>query len=75
MAVEDNWGNGAAVAAAAQLDHGRIEVDGWRCDNWDDALVDVQRLVASRSIQQLLVGASMLNSVPPGMVPAPHPAE
>jgi hypothetical protein len=74
VAVEDNWGNGAAVAAAARTADGRIEVDGWLCDNWDAALFDVQRLDAIATIERLLVGASMLDSMPPGMSPVPHPA-
>jgi hypothetical protein len=31
VAVEDDYGLGAAVAACAQLDDGRLEVDGWLC--------------------------------------------
>jgi hypothetical protein len=29
---EDDYGRGAAVAAACVLDDGRIEVDGWCCE-------------------------------------------
>jgi hypothetical protein len=74
VAVEDNQGIGAAVAAAARLDDGRIEVDGWLCDDWDSALRDVDVLGLHRQITQLQVGASMLSRVPPGTVPAPAPA-
>jgi hypothetical protein len=74
VAVEDDYGNGAAVAAAARLSDGRIEVDGWLTDDWDAAVLDVLRLGALRRIRQLLVGASMLSRVPPGTVPPPQPA-
>jgi hypothetical protein len=74
VAVEDRFGNGAAVAAAAALDDGRLEVDGWLCDDWDSAMLDVQRLGALREIRGLLVGASLLARVPDGTVPEPQPA-
>ena len=74
VAVEDDWGNGAAVAAAAVLEDGRFEVDGWLCQDWDAAILDVQRLGAVRRIRQLLVGASMLNRVPLGTSPPAEPA-
>jgi len=74
VGVEDNYGHGAAVAACAQLDDGRLEVDGWLCDDWDSALEDVRMLGAARQIRQLSVGASMLERVPPGTVPPPRPA-
>jgi hypothetical protein len=74
VAVEDDFGNGAAVAAACRLDDGRVEVDGWLCRDWDSAILDVQRLDALRRIRHLQVGASMLARVPAGTVPAPVPA-
>jgi hypothetical protein len=74
VALEDNFGLGAAVAAACRLDDGRIEVDGWLCQDWDTAVLDVLRLGALRRIRQLLVGASMLSRVPPGTAPPPSPA-
>jgi hypothetical protein len=74
VAVEDHFGRGAAVAVAAPLPDGRIEVDGWLCPDWDTAIDDVDRLGVSRQIRQLLVGASLLDRVPPGMVPPPEPA-
>jgi hypothetical protein len=74
VAVEDNYGNGAAVAAAGLLEDGRIEVDGWTCDDWDSAIAEVQLLTAYRHVRGLLVGASMLSRVPAGMVPVPVPA-
>jgi hypothetical protein len=74
VAVEDNFGNGAAVAAAAELDDGRIEVDGWLCSDWDTAIADVELLGADREIRALLVGASLLDRVPETMFPLPEPA-
>ncbi len=74
VAVEDDFGEGAAVAAAAVLPDGRFEVDGWLCDDWDTALLDVRRLGAVRKIRQLLVGASVLSRVPPGTSPTPKAA-
>jgi hypothetical protein len=74
VAVEDAFGNGAAVAAAAELGDGRFEVDGWLRPDWDSAMLDVQRLGALREIRVLLVGASLLARVPEGMVPSPSPA-
>jgi hypothetical protein len=74
VAVEDDFGNGAAVAAASVLDDGRIEVDGWATEDWDAAMLDVQRLAALRRVRQLFVGASLLARVPVGTAPAPQPA-
>ena len=74
VALEDNFGQGAAVAAACVLDDGRIEVDGWLCADWDAAMLDLQRLAALRLVRQLLVGASLLARVPVGTAPAPMPA-
>jgi hypothetical protein len=73
LALEDDFGLGAAVGAAAQLDDGRIEVAGWRFDDWDQA-VGWAALLAGRPVRQLLVGASMLDRMPPGTVPRPLPA-
>jgi hypothetical protein len=74
VAVEDNFGQGAAVAAASLLEDGRIEVGGWLRDDWDQAVDDVHRLAAVRRVRQLLVGASMLSRMPPGTTPPPRPA-
>jgi hypothetical protein len=72
VAVEDDFGNGAAVAAASVLEDGRIEVDGWACPDWDSAILDVQRLAALRPVRQTVVGASLLTRVPAGMTPPPR---
>jgi hypothetical protein len=74
VAVEDNWGQGAAVAAVGRLDDGRLEVDGRWFDDWDSA-VDWARLLAGTfKVRQLLVGAAMVDRMPPGTVPSPIPA-
>src|SRR6185436_2033037 len=74
VAVEDNFGHGGAVAAAARTEDGRIEVAGWTFRDWDTAIEMALSLGTGRKIRQLLVGASMLSRVAPGTVPAPMPA-
>jgi hypothetical protein len=75
VAVEDYYGKGAAVATAALLPDGRIDVGGWLRDDWDTAIRgDVEWLGARFQIRELLVGASMLNSVPASTTPQPVPA-
>lgn len=69
VAVEDDYGRGAAVAAVGRLDDGRLELDAWTCPDWDTALADVQILGGARQIRQLLVGASLLDRVPARMTP------
>jgi hypothetical protein len=71
VAIEDNYGQGAAVAAAAVTETGRIEVDGWLRDDWDSAVDDVRTLGVTREIRHLQVGASMISRLPPEMVPEP----
>jgi hypothetical protein len=67
VAVEDDYGRGAAVAAARRLDDGRLEVDGWLCPDWDSAIADARRLVDAGRVRQVLVGASLLDRVPAGL--------
>ena len=67
VALEDNFGFGAAIAAALILADGRIEVDGWHCASWDAAIVDAKTLQLLRPVRQLMVGANLLDRVPPGM--------
>jgi len=74
VAIEDDYGRGAAVAAAGRTESGRIEVDGWLCANWDAAIGDVQRLAEWRQVRTLQVGASLLDRVPVEMSPRPRPA-
>jgi hypothetical protein len=75
VAVEDDFGKGAAVAAVARLPDGRLEVDGWLLDDWDSAMLDVERLAVTRRIRELHVGASLLDRVPlDAGLPRPRPA-
>jgi hypothetical protein len=67
VAMEDDYGLGAAVAAASRLPDGRIEVDGWLRGDWDSAVADVASLAGARPLRALLVGASLLDRLPPGM--------
>jgi hypothetical protein len=71
--VEDDFGSGAAVAAAAKLPDGRVEVDGWLCPNWESAVRDLQTLLVTRRVRQVGVGGSMLTSLPAGLWPTPRP--
>jgi len=73
VAVEDDYGFGAAVAVVGRLEDGRLEIDGWLCRDWDTAIADVQRLARERPIRELLVGASLLDRVPPDTSPRPQP--
>ena len=65
VAVEDHYGRGAAVAAAARAADGRYEVDGWLVDSWEQAFADVDLLFGARSRVQLVVGATLELEVPP----------
>jgi len=67
VAVEDDYGRGAAVAVVAKLEDGRLDVGGWLRDDWDSAIDDVRWLVEARKVRQLLVGASLLDRVPAGL--------
>jgi hypothetical protein len=72
VAIEDDYGLGAAVAAARVLEDGRLEVDGWLRADWDSAIVDVVEL-AEGGVRQLVVGSSLLDRIPSGL-PTPVPA-
>jgi len=76
VAIEDNYGVGAAIAAASRLEDGRIEVDGWTHDDWETAMLELQVLMlrSDRPVKHLLVGKSLMAAVPSGTVPAPKPA-
>ena len=67
VALEDDYGLGAAVVAVGKLPDGRLEVDGWLRPDWDTAIRDVQTLQLGRPIRQLLVGASLKDRVPTGL--------
>lgn len=75
VALEDDFGKGAAVAAVACLPDGRLEVDGWLREDWDSAIADAERLAGMRRIRELHVGASLLDRVPlGGALPRARPA-
>jgi len=74
VAIEDDFGLGAAVACAAVLDDGRIEVDGWLRDEWDSAIADVRVLALRRELAELHVGASLVDRMPTEGLPEPRPA-
>jgi len=65
VALEDDYGLGAAVAACRRTDDGRLEVDGWLRGDWDSAIADLERLAASAPVRGLLVGASLVDRLPP----------
>jgi hypothetical protein len=67
VAVEDDYGLGAAVAAVGRMADGRLEVDGWKAADWDSAIAGVQALAGVRPIRSLLVGASLMDRIRPGM--------
>jgi hypothetical protein len=64
VAIEDDFGCGAGIAAVAVLEDGRLEVDGWLCGDWDSAMRDVQRLARVREVRELHVGASLMDRLP-----------
>jgi hypothetical protein len=74
VALEDDYGLGAAVAAVGKLPDGRLEVDAWGCQDWDTAIHELERLAGHRPIRQLLVGASLIDRVPAGTAPVPSAA-
>jgi hypothetical protein len=60
VAVEDNYGLGAAVCAVAQYDDERLEVDGWLCADRQAALADAVALLEERDVPgRIVVGASI----------------
>ena len=73
VALEDDYGRGAAVGACWRMDDGRIAVDGWTTGDWDSAILHVERLHVMRPIRELYVGASLLDRVPKDGQWAPRP--
>jgi hypothetical protein len=71
VALEDGNGNGAAVAVAARLPDGRVELDGWLSTNWEAAVADARQLAAGRQVGSTQVGASMLRTLPQGLPARP----
>ena len=64
VALEDDYGLGAAVACARELDDGRLELDGWLRADWDSAIGDVVALRAGQTIRRVLIGASLFDRLP-----------
>ena len=73
VALEDDYGLGAAVACVRRTDDERLEVDGWLRGDWDSAVADVQRLAELHTVRRVLVGASMIDRVPNTMRPVSEP--
>jgi len=63
VAVEDNYGQGAAVAAVLRRSDDRFELDGWCCDTWATALDDATTLIGLRPGSRLLVGPAVAAKV------------
>jgi hypothetical protein len=72
VAVDDDMGYGAAVAAAARLEDGRVELDGWVCSDWAAAMADVEALAEGRGLRQLIVAAALVDRVPAGVGGSRH---
>jgi hypothetical protein len=75
VAVDDDYGRGAAVAAVARAEDGRFELDGWLVDDWAAAFADVELLAGVRDRVELVVASSLVDQVEPRyrpkvMVPA-----
>ena len=64
VALEDDYGLGAAVGAVRRLADGRLEVDGWLRADWDSAVADLERLAGAYPIRKLLVGSSLIDRLP-----------
>jgi hypothetical protein len=62
VAIEDNYGDGAAVATVAAIPGGGYEVDGWLCENRDAALASAQELVAEWPTNATLLLSPSLRS-------------
>jgi hypothetical protein len=65
VAVEDHYGHGAAVAAAARAPDGRYELDGWLCGTWAEAFDDVAGIAATRPRVEVIVGPALVAAVEP----------
>lgn len=64
VAVEDNYGDGAAVAVVARLGAGRFEIDGWCCDTWAEALDSARAVCEWRDGSKLIVGQAIFQRIP-----------
>jgi hypothetical protein len=60
VAVEDDFGLGAAIACARRSSSGGpLEVDGWVLPDWDAAIADVLALLDSWPVRRITVGAAL----------------
>ena len=64
VGVEDNYGRGAAVAIVGQCDDGRLELGGWECSTWDEAIGWAVDFAGQRPGSIVTFGKSMAASVP-----------
>lgn len=67
IGAEDNLGHGAAIAAAVATLDGRVEIGGWCCTDWAEAMGWAARLAEYRPGSRLYVGATLLEQVPRGI--------
>ena len=69
VAVDDNYGRGAAVAAVARATDGRLELDGWLVESWAEAFADVELLAGLRDSVVLAISPTLANDVEPRYQP------
>ena len=65
IALEDDYGLGAAVGCVRRTEDGRLELDGWLRRDWDSAIADALSLADAFQVRRVLVGASLVDRVPP----------
>jgi hypothetical protein len=64
VAIEDNYGKGAAVGVVVPVGDGRYDVGGWLCDDWPSAVESVQRLAVFQEVREVFIGASLEDAMP-----------
>src|SRR5215471_11328940 len=65
VGLEGDFGVGAAVGCCRRCPDGRLELDGWLRGDWDSAVADIVALMARVRVRRVLVGATMLDRLPP----------
>src|SRR5215471_5222959 len=65
VGLEDDYGVGAAVGCCRRCDDGRYELDGWTRPDWDSAVADLVAMAPAFRVRRVLVGASILDRLPP----------
>lgn len=63
VAVADNFGRGAGVAAVAAVDDGLFEVDAWTCEGRAEALADARDTLAGHDVPGMLITEPALSSM------------